>query len=74
VQDYYDYDGFALVITFTDASLLNTSVYWGFCIEDNTCIIVNPTFSDYDYTQLVLPVNLATNNPTEQRVEGDTSD
>ncbi len=74
VQDYYDYDGFALTITFTDASLLNTSVYWGFCIEDKTCIIANPTFSDYDYTQLVLPTNLATNNPTEQNVEGDSSD
>jgi hypothetical protein len=73
VTEYYDYDGFALTITFSDSSLQNNSVYWGFCIEDKTCIIANPTFSDYDYTQLILPTNLATNNPTEQRVEGDTS-
>jgi hypothetical protein len=73
VTDYYEYDGYAIVITFTDASLSNSSVYWGFCISDRTCIIANPIFSDYDFTQLVLPTNLATNNPTEQSVEGDSS-
>lgn len=64
-NDYYDYDGFAIVITFTDTLATNASIYWGFCIEDKTCIIVDPTYNDYDFTQLVLPTNLAQNNPPE---------
>ena len=65
VKNYYDYDGFAITVTFTDATKLNTSTLWGFCIPDQTCIIANPTGSDYEFTQLVLPTTLATNNPTE---------
>ena len=49
-NDYYDYDGFAIVITFTDTLQNNASIYWGFCIEDKTCIIADPTYNSYDFT------------------------
>jgi len=56
--EYYDYDGFALVFTWTDNSkpAMNTSLYWGFCLPDNTCIFADPTFSTYDFKQVKLPV------------------
>lgn len=49
--DYYDYDGYALVVAFNDTSLANTNYKWGFCFEhDKTCIIADPTFGNFDFT------------------------
>lgn len=72
--DYYDYDGYSIVIAFNDTSLANTQYKWGFCLaHDNTCIIADPTYGNFDFTQLVLPVSLRTSNPSEQVVDGDSA-
>jgi len=72
--DYYDYDGYAIVVAFNDTTLTNTAYKWGFCLShDNTCIIADPTFGNFDFTQLVLPVSLRMSNPNEETVDGDSS-
>jgi hypothetical protein len=55
--DYYAYDGFSIVFQWFDSLKTNTTLYWGFCLPDKTCIFADPTFSTYDFKQTTLFVD-----------------
>ena len=54
-ENYMDYDGFAIVFQWFDNNkTINKSASWGWCLPDKTCILADPTYSTYDFKQLIL--------------------
>ena len=54
---YEDYDGLSMIIVLRNYNP-RSSQWWGFCLEDKTCLLANPGWSPESMQQLYLPGDL----------------